>query len=45
VVLQYADPAGRPQAHLQLASTANGGFAASGTPGVRFSYVRIPAGG
>ena len=45
VLLQYADAAGRPQAHLQLVRTTNGGFDASGTPSVRFRFVRIAAGG
>lgn len=45
VLLQYADAATRPSLHLRLVSTTNGGFVAAGTPGVRFGFVRIPAGG
>jgi len=42
---QVADPVGRPQSLLQLVKVANGGFTASGSPGVRFAFVRVPAGG
>lgn len=45
VLLQYADPAARPQTHLVVAQTSTGGFVALGTPNTQFRFVRISAGG
>lgn len=45
VLLQYADPVGRPRAHLALVQVTDGGFVASGTSDMQFRFVRIPADG